>query len=69
MRRGSGNDTLEGGAGDDTRLNYVSNQSGNGGAHDGNDVGTIVFLNCEIADVTVDAGVYYGVEEPFSATG
>ncbi len=53
----------------DTRINFVSNQGGNGGAHDGDDVGTVVFLNCEIADVTVDAGVYYGVEEPFSATG
>lgn len=59
------------GAVDDTVLAFVSNQGGNGGAHDGDDVGRVVFLNAALDadDIEVDAGVFYGVEEPFSALG
>ena len=52
----------------DTVLSFVSNQGGNGGAHDGDLVGQVVILNQEIdaGDIAVDAGVFFGVEEPFS---
>ncbi len=53
----------------DTVLTFVSNQGGNGGAHDGDAVGTVVILNNIIDTVDVDAGVFYGVEEPWSAAG
>ncbi|MGB0903476.1 MAG: type I restriction enzyme subunit R domain-containing protein, partial [Mangrovicoccus sp.] len=55
----------------DTILDFVSNQGGNGGAHDGDDVGRVILLGVEIDadDITVDAGVFYGVEEPWSAAG
>jgi Ca2+-binding RTX toxin-like protein len=55
----------------DTILNFVSNQGGNGGAHDGDSVGRVIVLSNELdaADITVDAGVFYGVEEPFSDLG
>ena len=54
----------------DTVLSFVSNQA-NGGAHDDDQVGRVVVLNTllDAAEITVDAGVFYGVEEPFSATG
>lgn len=60
-----GNGTL------DSVLEFVSNQGGNGGAHDGDKVGTVVVLGTELdaADIAVDAGVFYGVEEPFSVLG
>ncbi len=53
----------------DTVLTFVSNQGGNGGAHDGDEVGTVVILNNVIDSVDVDAGVFYGVEDPWSAAG
>jgi Ca2+-binding RTX toxin-like protein len=53
----------------DTVLTFVSNQGGNGGAHDGDEVGTVVILNNVIDSVDVDAGVFYGIEEPWSAAG
>lgn len=55
----------------DSVLAFVSNQGGNGGAHDGDKVGTVIVLNAEIDanDITIDAGVFYGVEEPFSVLG
>lgn len=55
----------------DTILAFVSNQGGNGGAHDGDKVGQVVILNQQIdaADISVDAGVFFGVEEPFSVLG
>ncbi|MGB0905644.1 MAG: hypothetical protein ACPGVJ_12170, partial [Mangrovicoccus sp.] len=55
----------------DSVLSFVSNQGGNGGAHDGDAVGQVVILNAEInaGDIAVDAGVFYGVEEPWSVLG
>ncbi|MGX9351106.1 calcium-binding protein [Shimia sp. W99] len=55
----------------DTVLHFVSNQGGNGGAHDGDAVGSVVILNeqIDVADIEVDAGVFFGVEEPFSVLG
>jgi hypothetical protein len=52
----------------DTILTFVSNQGG-AGAHDGDQVGTVVILDNVIDSVDVDAGVFYGVEEPWSAAG
>lgn len=53
----------------DTVLTFVSNQGGNGGAHDGDQVGTVVILGNVIDTVDVNAGVHYGVEEPYSVLG
>ena len=55
----------------DTLLDFVSNQGGNGGAHDGDAVGTVILLNAQVdaGDIIVDAGVFYGVEDPYSAIG
>ncbi|QBF33210.1 calcium-binding protein [Thalassococcus sp. S3] len=53
----------------DTVLNFISNQGGNGGAHDQDSVGKVVILNTIIDTVEVDAGVFYGVEDPYSAIG
>lgn len=55
----------------DTVLNFVSNQGGNGGAHDGDAVGRVVILDQQIdaADISVDRGVFYGVTEPYSELG
>jgi len=55
----------------DTVLDFVSNQGGNGGAHDGDKLGTVIILNTQIdaGDIVVDAGVFYGVEEPYSELG
>lgn len=55
----------------DTILRFVSNQGGNGGAHDGDDVGTVVVLGNQLTadDIEVDAGVHYGVFEPYSIDG
>jgi Ca2+-binding RTX toxin-like protein len=55
---------------DDTVLTFYSEQGG-AGAHQGDHLGTVTFLNAEIAaeDVTTNAGVFYGVEDPFSAGG
>lgn len=54
----------------DTVLEFVSRQA-NGGAHDGDDVGTVILLNAQVdaGDIAVDAGVFYGVEEPWSVLG
>ncbi|MCV6585979.1 MAG: calcium-binding protein [Marinibacterium sp.] len=54
----------------DTVMDFVSNQA-NGGAHDGDQVGRVVVLDARLdaADITVDAGVFYGVEEPYSVLG
>ena len=54
----------------DTVLSFVSNQP-NGGAHDNDEVGTVILLGAEVDadDINVDAGVFYGVEEPWSALG
>ncbi|CUH54166.1 calcium-binding protein [Shimia marina] len=55
----------------DTVLTFVSNQGGNGGAHDGDAVGQVVILDQQIdaADIAVDRGVFYGVTEPYSEFG
>ena len=54
----------------DTVLTFVSNQGG-AGAHDGDKVGTVIILDTvlDAGDVQVDAGVYFGVEEPYSELG
>lgn len=54
----------------DTVLTFVSNQGG-AGAHDGDKVGTVIILDTQLteADAQVDAGVFYGVEEPYSVLG
>lgn len=54
----------------DTVMTFVSNQGGSG-AHDGDQVGTIVLLDAIIAisEVNVNAGVHFGVEDPYSAGG
>ncbi|MCV6598769.1 MAG: hypothetical protein OIF40_17030, partial [Mangrovicoccus sp.] len=54
----------------DTVLDFVSKQA-NGGAHDGDKVGTVILLGVEVDanDIAVDAGVFYGVEEPYSELG
>ena len=53
----------------DTILHFVSNQGGNGGAHDQDEVGSVVLLDVLLDTVKVDAGVHYGVEEPYSVDG
>lgn len=55
----------------DTILHFVSNQGGNGGAHDGDEVGRVIIHDHQLTadDITVDAGVFYGVEDPYSALG
>lgn len=53
----------------DTVLSFISQQGDGGGAHDEDDVGEVIILNNVIDTVSVDAGVFYGVEEPFSALG
>lgn len=53
----------------DTVLSFISQQGDGGGAHDEDEVGEVVILNNVIDTVSVDAGVFYGVEEPFSALG
>ena len=54
----------------DTVLTFISNQGG-AGAHDQDEVGTVVILGALLdrGDISVNAGVFYGVEEPYSATG
>ncbi|MCH2078548.1 MAG: hypothetical protein MK180_17025 [Rhodobacteraceae bacterium] len=54
----------------DTVLNFISDQP-NGGAHDNDEVGTVVSLEniIEADQINVSAGVFYGVYEPFSAAG
>ncbi|MCV6598154.1 MAG: hypothetical protein OIF40_13850 [Mangrovicoccus sp.] len=54
----------------DTVLDFVSKQA-NGGAHDGDKVGTVILLGVQVdaGDINVDAGVFYGVEEPWSVAG
>ncbi|MBN9671439.1 calcium-binding protein [Roseibium aggregatum] len=53
----------------DSVLTFVSNQGGNGGAHDGDYVGTVIVLDNLIETASVDAGVFYGVEDPYSIIG
>lgn len=60
------NDGIE----DDTLLVFYSEQGG-AGAHQGDALGTVTFLNVELtaADIEIDTNVFYGVEDPFTATG
>jgi Ca2+-binding RTX toxin-like protein len=53
----------------DTVLDFVSNQGGNGGAHDGDYVGRVVILDELIDTVNVNAGVFFGTLDPFSPGG
>lgn len=55
---------------DDTMIFFRSNQGG-AGAHDGDDVGKVLVLSnsLELAQIKVNAGVFFGLEDPFSATG
>lgn len=55
----------------DSYLNFVSDQGANGGAHDGDKLGVVVVKNVVLTedDIEVDAGVFYGVEDPWSAGG
>jgi hypothetical protein len=52
----------------DTVISFRSNQGG-AGAHDGDNLGKVIILGNVIENVTVDAGVFYGVEDPWTATG
>ncbi|MEM1360390.1 MAG: hypothetical protein AAGF94_01575 [Pseudomonadota bacterium] len=55
---------------DDTLLVFYSEQGG-AGAHQGDALGTVTFLDVELteADITINTNVFYGIEDPFSATG
>ena len=55
----------------DSIIRFVSNQGGNGGAHDGDRVGKVIVMGNELqlSDIKVNAGVFFGVEDPFSAAG
>ena len=55
---------------DDTLLTFRSEQGG-AGAHQDDAVGTVTLLDVEVTadDVTIDKGVFYGVESPFDAAG
>ncbi|MEM1360389.1 MAG: calcium-binding protein [Pseudomonadota bacterium] len=55
---------------DDTLLVFYSEQGG-AGAHQGDALGTVTFLNVELTaqDININTNVFYGVEDPFTATG
>jgi Ca2+-binding RTX toxin-like protein len=57
---------------DDTVLYFYSEQGG-AGAHQGDRLGTVTFLDAAIdlaeVEAAIDANVFYGVEEPYSAIG
>ena len=57
---------------DDTLLAFYSNQNG-AGAHDGDRLGSVAFrdarLDLDTVDAAVDAGVFYGIEDPYSLVG
>jgi hypothetical protein len=50
---------------DYTLISLFSDQGGNGGAHDGDALGTITVLDALLTedDISVDAGVYYAVDQ------
>ena len=55
----------------DTVLNFISQQGDGGGAHDEDEVGQVIILDNELErdDITVSAGVFYGLYEPNSEYG
>ena len=52
---------------DDTLLVFYSEQGG-AGAHQGDALGTVTILNAAVTadDIAINAGVFYGVESPYS---
>ncbi|WP_308917205.1 hypothetical protein [Jannaschia sp. LMIT008] len=55
---------------DDTLLTFYSEQGG-AGAHQGDALGTVTLLDAVVTDddITIDKGVFYGVETPYDALG
>jgi hypothetical protein len=54
----------------DTVFSFVSIQNG-GGAHDGDELGTVTILNhvVELDNNDINRGVFYGVETPYDILG
>ncbi len=55
----------------DTVLTFVSVPDASPGAHDGDLLGTIVFLEAQLeaSEILIDTNVFFGVEDPYSAIG
>ena len=55
----------------DTVLIFVSDQGGNGGAHDQDEIGEVVILDNQLDadDIEINTDVFYGVYEPWSIEG
>ena len=51
----------------DTIFSFESDQGAGGGAHDGDDLGSVTILGHQLtdADITVTANVNYGVQDPY----
>lgn len=56
---------------DDDSVAYFYSEQGGAGAHQGDELGSVTFMDYEITEgeLGIQAGVFYGVEDPYTAAG